>query len=311
MRTNDAVHQRRLPGARGADQGDEHRRGRAAHPGQQVVVDLAKELAAFGLDLSGSGDLEDEGDGGDPLPEVEQGGLEQARVDPDVRLGSGPGPGRGDGLGLGRGGLGIRDGLGCGDGLGLGRGGLGTRDGLGCGDGLRLGRGGLGTGDGLGGLGWHGRELHGHGFGGPGPHDFGLGPDGLRLGGLGLGGLALGGLALGGLGGRIPDGLGSLGRHGRELHRLGLAAVGRHGAGRHRDDRGRGLGRRGGREGISRGGIYRGCVCHGRREAGRGLVVARILIPCDSVIVSIGINNVIQFVRFNLPRRQFRLRPPV
>jgi hypothetical protein len=35
--------------------------------------------------------------------------------------------------------------------------------------------------------------------------------------------------------------------------------------------------------------------------------MARILIPCDSVIVSIGINNVIRFVRFNLPRRQFRV----
>ena len=59
---------------------------------------------------------------------------------------------------------------------------------------------------------------------------------------------------------------------------------------------------------ICRGGAPRGSVYRGGREAGRGLVVARILIPCDSTIVSIGINNVIQFVRFNLLRRQFRLR---
>jgi hypothetical protein len=35
--------------------------------------------------------------------------------------------------------------------------------------------------------------------------------------------------------------------------------------------------------------------------------MARILIPCDSVIVPIGINNVIRFVWFNLPGRQFRV----
>ena len=103
-RADDAVHQGGLPGARGADQGDEHRRGGTTHPGQQVVVDLIEELAAFGLDLGGTGDLEDERDSGDPLPEVEQGGLEQARIDPDVRLSGGPGPDRGDG----RGGNGLR-----------------------------------------------------------------------------------------------------------------------------------------------------------------------------------------------------------
>jgi hypothetical protein len=35
--------------------------------------------------------------------------------------------------------------------------------------------------------------------------------------------------------------------------------------------------------------------------------MARILIPCDNAIVSIRITNVIRFVRFNLPRREFRL----
>jgi hypothetical protein len=74
---------------------------------------------------------------------------------------------------------------------------------------------------------------------------------------------------------------------------------GRHGAGH---------GRRDGRGGINRGGICRGSIYRGRREAGRDLVVARILIPCDSTIVSVAINNVIQFVRFNLLRRQFPLR---
>jgi hypothetical protein len=54
-------------------------------------------------------------------------------------------------------------------------------------------------------------------------------------------------------------------------------------------------------------GTYRGSVCRGGREASGGLVVGRILIPCDNVIISIRINNVIRFVRFNLLRRQFRL----
>ena len=251
-----------------------------------------------------------------------------------MRLSGGPGPDRGDGRGgngLGGGGIG---GPGIGGSRGLGpsghRLGLGLRpsghglgpSGFGLGLGLRpsvhglgpsgfglgvgLGRYGLGMGDGLGGSGRHGRELHGYGLG--------LGGLGLAARGLGLAarGLGLGGLGLGNLGSRIRDGLGGLGRDGRELDGLGLAALGLGscglvGFGRHGAGRGRGLGRRYGRGGICCGGIYRGSVYRGRREAGRGLVVARILIPCDSAIVSIRINNVIQFVRFNLLRRQFRL----
>src|SRR5207253_11414249 len=134
---DDAVHQRGFAGTRGADQGDQDRRGGAAHPGQQVIVDLAEELAAFGLDRGGTGDLQDQGDGGDPLPDVEQGRLEQARVDPGVTLGGGPGfrvPGRGGhrrGRGGGRPGfrLGFR-GLGNGGGLFGGLGDRRTGDGL-------------------------------------------------------------------------------------------------------------------------------------------------------------------------------------
>ena len=197
LRPDDAVHQRGLPGAGGADQGDEDRRGGPAHPGQQVVVDLAEELAAFGLGLGGTGDLEDERDRGDPLPEVEQGGLEQARVNPDVRLSGGPGPDRGDGRGV--------NGLRGNGGLGLGRAARGSE------------------GAGLAGSGRDGRELLSHG---PGLRGLGLRraraartragrPRAARaragraraarlgLGGLGLRGLGLGGLGLGGLGSRI------------------------------------------------------------------------------------------------------------
>ena len=348
VRADDAVHQRGLAGAGGADQGDEHRRGGAAHPGQQVVVDLAEELAAFGLDLGGTGDLEDEGDGGDPLPEVEQGGLEQARVDPDVRLGGGLGPCAGPGCG----------GLGGGRRRGAAAGSVAARARV------RTGRARIGTGSeservrtgrprarGLGGrcseperargLGRHGRELNGHGLGGPGPHEFGLRLDGLRrdgsrLDGLGLDGLRLGGLRLDrlglapvirlgadprwaraqsqtgsgavpdGLGGGIPDGLGASGGTAGELHRLGLAASG----GTALADTGRTVAAvsGGGAVGKSAAGHLPRERLPRRREAGRGLVVARILIPCDSAIVSIRITNVIQFVRFNLLRRQFRLR---
>jgi hypothetical protein len=87
VRAHDAVHQRRLSGPGGADQGHQDGGRRPAHPGQQVIIDLAEELGAFGFHRGGTGDLEDEGDRGDPLPEVEQGGFEQPRVYPDVRLG--------------------------------------------------------------------------------------------------------------------------------------------------------------------------------------------------------------------------------
>ena len=87
---DDAVDQRGLARAGGADQGDQDGRRGLPDPGQQVVIDLAEQLGAFGLDLGGTGDLEDQRDGGDPLPEVEQGRLEQAGVHPGVslRLGS-------------------------------------------------------------------------------------------------------------------------------------------------------------------------------------------------------------------------------
>ena len=106
--------------------------------------------------------------------------------------------------------------------------------------------------------------------------------------------MGLAGLGLAGLG---PAGLGIAG--------LGTAGLGRQGAGRGGGYR---SGRRGGRGSFCRGSIHRWSVCRGGRDAGCGLVVARLLIPCDSVIVSIRITNVIQFVRFNLLRRQFRLR---
>src|SRR5581483_9804039 len=117
--TDDAVDQGGLARAGGADERDQDGRGGPADPRQQVVVNLAEELGAFGLDLVGAVDLEDERDGGDPLSEVEQGGLEKARVHADVRLrlllalglrlrfgfrlghGFGFGPGRLLGLGFG------------------------------------------------------------------------------------------------------------------------------------------------------------------------------------------------------------------
>ena len=82
---DDAVHQRRLAGAGRADERHEQRRGRLADPGQQVVVDLAEQLGAFGGDLFGAGDVEHERNGGDPLAQVQQGRFEQARVNPDPR----------------------------------------------------------------------------------------------------------------------------------------------------------------------------------------------------------------------------------
>ena len=84
---DDAVHQGRLPRPGGADQRHQHGGGGPADPGQQVVIDLAEQLGAFGLYLGGTRDLEHQRDGRDSLAQVEQRGLEQARVHSHVGLG--------------------------------------------------------------------------------------------------------------------------------------------------------------------------------------------------------------------------------
>ena len=84
LRADDAVDQGGLAGPGGADQGHQQRRGGPPHPGQQVVVDLAEQLAPFGGDLVGAGDVKDQRDGRDPLAQVQQGRLEQPGVDPDL-----------------------------------------------------------------------------------------------------------------------------------------------------------------------------------------------------------------------------------
>ena len=173
VRPDDAVHQGRLAGAGRADQGHQHRRGGPADPGQQVVIDLAEQLGAFGLHPGGIGDLEHQGHRGDPFAQVEQSGFEQARVDPDMGLDRRPGRG---GLGhdhcLGLGGRGCGGGLGgrrgvCGGrwsgGLGGGRRGIdGGRWSGGLGGGRRGIDGGRWSG-GLGGGRWHGGSLGGRG----------------------------------------------------------------------------------------------------------------------------------------------------
>ena len=100
--TDDAVHQGRLPGTCGADQGYQHGRGGPADPGQQVVVDLAEKLGAFGLHLGRTVDLEHQRHGRDPLAQVEQSRLEQPRVHPHVGLGGRVGPPARPGGGRGR-----------------------------------------------------------------------------------------------------------------------------------------------------------------------------------------------------------------
>ena len=279
VRADDAVHQRGLPGAGGADQGDEHRRGGAAHPGQQVVVDLAEELAAFDLDLGGTGDLEDERDGGDPLPEVEQGGFEQACVDPDVRLSGGldrtAAAGRGQRARTRPRARNPR----------RARWPRTARPGTARSRARRCRAARARSGRARAGRARAARARAGW----------------ARAARLRAGRIGRRGCGLGGSGAESATGsVASDGTAGNcTVTGSPLSAVGRHRAGH-----GPGLGRRDGREGICRlRSVYRG-----RREAGRGLVVARILIPCDSVIVSIRINNVIQFVRFNLLRWQFRLR---
>ncbi len=91
LRADDAVHQRRLAGACRADERDQDRRRALADPRQQVVVDLAEQLGAFRLHVGGTREVKDQRNGGDPLPEVEQGSLKQPRVHPDPRLMPGAG----------------------------------------------------------------------------------------------------------------------------------------------------------------------------------------------------------------------------
>jgi hypothetical protein len=96
---DDAVDQRRLARAGGPDQGHQQRRAGLAHPGQQVVVDLAEQLDPLGPGGLGAGGLEDQADVHDPAAQFEQGRFEQPGIDPAVppglrRLGPGSGPGR-------------------------------------------------------------------------------------------------------------------------------------------------------------------------------------------------------------------------
>ena len=87
---DDAVDQGRFTRPGRADQGDQDRGPRFAQPRQQVVVDLAEQLAPLRAGLLDSGGFQRQLGGDDRLAQREDRGLDQLGVHPDRRLGRRP-----------------------------------------------------------------------------------------------------------------------------------------------------------------------------------------------------------------------------
>jgi hypothetical protein len=92
---DDAVDQGRFTRPGRADQSDQDRGARFAQPRQQVVVDLAEQLAPLRAGLLGSGGLQRQLGGDDRLAQREDRGLDQLGVHTDRWLGRRTGAARG------------------------------------------------------------------------------------------------------------------------------------------------------------------------------------------------------------------------
>ncbi len=82
----DAVQQRRLAGAGGADHGDQDRCARLAKPRQEVVLDLADHLLPLCPGRLDARKVEQKLGSGDRIAQLDESGFQLARIDADVRL---------------------------------------------------------------------------------------------------------------------------------------------------------------------------------------------------------------------------------